>query len=224
MYDVLRANFDAAYEGNRAPFPIYVHRFWLTTKDNAKDLQRFAGGCRPARPCRQRKHAPVLQRRSRCPSRSGAKGCLAASGCLTSCRPPMLCRLCAEQARHLLCHDAAADCLDAAPSARRQAHACQAGLRQSGRRGAGGVVSGAAATSALDLLPQTWHQTPCLFFVLLLILLLSSFYLMLAVLPEHMNGPGGWRQPPAGASRRTVSRRRRIRAHQEQVLEASGVL
>jgi hypothetical protein len=44
VYDVLKANFDAAYEGNRAPFPIFVHKFWLTTDNNAKDLQRFAGG------------------------------------------------------------------------------------------------------------------------------------------------------------------------------------
>jgi hypothetical protein len=76
VYDVLKANFDAAYEGNRAPFPIYVHKFWLTTDDNAEDLQRFAGGWAWAHVPSARSWQQYKQRlccrnynRSRCSSR-----------------------------------------------------------------------------------------------------------------------------------------------------------
>lgn len=41
-YAVLKANFDAAYNGNRAPLPIYVHTPWFTPA-NVADMKRFAG-------------------------------------------------------------------------------------------------------------------------------------------------------------------------------------
>ena len=91
-----------------------------------------------------------------------ARACLAASAVAAS--PPLgplvLCRLCAEQARHLFCHDAAGHCLDAAPSAHRRAHACQAGLRQSGRGGAGITIGSAATLSARPAArcPSHLHQ------------------------------------------------------------------
>lgn len=39
------ANFEAAYNGNRAPFPIFVHTDWLRTGQRIRGLQLFAGGC-----------------------------------------------------------------------------------------------------------------------------------------------------------------------------------
>lgn len=42
--DILKAHFDAAYEGNRAPFPLYVHPFFLREGNNLEQLQEFAGG------------------------------------------------------------------------------------------------------------------------------------------------------------------------------------
>lgn len=44
--DILKANFDAAYSGNRAPFNVYVHPFWLKNKPDGFDpslqqLQQF---------------------------------------------------------------------------------------------------------------------------------------------------------------------------------------
>ncbi|KAI7841427.1 hypothetical protein COHA_004822 [Chlorella ohadii] len=44
VYDVLKANFDATYDGNRSPMPIYIHTPWLTTAHIA-DLKKFAGEC-----------------------------------------------------------------------------------------------------------------------------------------------------------------------------------
>lgn len=44
MFDILKANFDAAYNGNRAPLPIFIHSPWLRQGSNLEDLQRFAGG------------------------------------------------------------------------------------------------------------------------------------------------------------------------------------
>lgn len=46
--DILKANLDAAYAGNRAPLNVYVHPFWLraTSKehgDNLDQLQEFVG-------------------------------------------------------------------------------------------------------------------------------------------------------------------------------------
>lgn len=40
-FDVLKANFDASYAGNRAPFPLFTHSPYL--EDNMGDLQRFIG-------------------------------------------------------------------------------------------------------------------------------------------------------------------------------------
>jgi hypothetical protein len=39
-YDVLKANFDAAYEGNRAPLGVGVHTFWFSP-DRIRDTQKF---------------------------------------------------------------------------------------------------------------------------------------------------------------------------------------
>ncbi|KAL4420561.1 hypothetical protein ABPG75_010217 [Micractinium tetrahymenae] len=38
-YDILKANFDAAYNGNRAPMPVYTHTPWLV--DHVADMQKF---------------------------------------------------------------------------------------------------------------------------------------------------------------------------------------
>ena len=42
VYDILRANFDATYGGNRAPLPIFIHTPWLSL--HVADVQRFVGG------------------------------------------------------------------------------------------------------------------------------------------------------------------------------------
>lgn len=39
-YEILKANFDAAYNGNRAPLPIFIHTPWLG--DNVNDVKKFA--------------------------------------------------------------------------------------------------------------------------------------------------------------------------------------
>lgn len=39
-YDVLVANFDEAYKGNRAPFPVFIHTPWL--EKNRDDMEKFA--------------------------------------------------------------------------------------------------------------------------------------------------------------------------------------
>lgn len=41
VYKILKDNFKAAYEGNRAPFPIFVHTPWLSESEHLKDLKRF---------------------------------------------------------------------------------------------------------------------------------------------------------------------------------------
>ncbi|PSC73088.1 Polysaccharide deacetylase domain-containing [Micractinium conductrix] len=41
-YKILKANFDAAYCGNRAPMPIFIHTPWLVKDDNLKGVQKFA--------------------------------------------------------------------------------------------------------------------------------------------------------------------------------------
>ncbi|KAL4422676.1 hypothetical protein ABPG75_008873 [Micractinium tetrahymenae] len=38
-YDVLVANFDEAYSGNRAPFPVFIHTPWL--EKNRDDMEKF---------------------------------------------------------------------------------------------------------------------------------------------------------------------------------------
>jgi hypothetical protein len=43
-YTVLKQSFDAAYGGNRAPFPIFGHTPWLL--DRKADVKRFLGGWR----------------------------------------------------------------------------------------------------------------------------------------------------------------------------------
>lgn len=45
VYEPLRAAFDAAYGGNRAPLPIFIHTTWVE-KDPGRleELKRFAGG------------------------------------------------------------------------------------------------------------------------------------------------------------------------------------
>ncbi|KAL4451906.1 hypothetical protein ABPG75_007568 [Micractinium tetrahymenae] len=41
VYDILKANFDEAYAGNRAPFPIFIHIYWLKEGDSQEQLKRF---------------------------------------------------------------------------------------------------------------------------------------------------------------------------------------
>lgn len=43
-HEILKANFLAAYNGNRAPMPLYVHSFFLREGDNQRDVERFLGG------------------------------------------------------------------------------------------------------------------------------------------------------------------------------------
>lgn len=43
-YEILKANFDAAYSGSRLPMPLYVHPFFLRAEGNLEDVQRFIGG------------------------------------------------------------------------------------------------------------------------------------------------------------------------------------
>lgn len=47
VYDPLMAAFEAAYKGNRAPVPIFVHTTWVQ-KDPSRleELKQFAGGRR----------------------------------------------------------------------------------------------------------------------------------------------------------------------------------
>ena len=46
MFDILKANFDEAYSGNRAPLPIFIHVYWLKADDNTEQLQKFIGAWR----------------------------------------------------------------------------------------------------------------------------------------------------------------------------------
>jgi hypothetical protein len=43
VFDLLKANFDAAYGGNRAPMPIFIHTPWLAKNRDA--VAAFAGTC-----------------------------------------------------------------------------------------------------------------------------------------------------------------------------------
>lgn len=48
-FDILKANFDAARAGNRAPMPLFVHPFFLRAGANLADVERFIGEApRPA--------------------------------------------------------------------------------------------------------------------------------------------------------------------------------
>ena len=47
VFDILKANFDAAYSGNRAPFPIFIHSPWLREGDRLGELKKFVGGFQP---------------------------------------------------------------------------------------------------------------------------------------------------------------------------------
>ncbi|KAL4421045.1 hypothetical protein ABPG77_007520 [Micractinium sp. CCAP 211/92] len=42
-YSLLKANFDAAYSGNRAPLPIFIHTPWLTSGTNLAGVKKFVG-------------------------------------------------------------------------------------------------------------------------------------------------------------------------------------
>ncbi len=45
VYAPLKAAFDAAYTGNRAPVPIYIHTTWVEKDPKRLDeLKQFAGG------------------------------------------------------------------------------------------------------------------------------------------------------------------------------------
>jgi len=39
----MKLHFDQAYNGKRAPFPVYIHPFWLRDGNNVEQLQAFAG-------------------------------------------------------------------------------------------------------------------------------------------------------------------------------------
>lgn len=41
VFELLKINFDAAYNGNRAPVPIYMHMPWMTQSANQKYVQKF---------------------------------------------------------------------------------------------------------------------------------------------------------------------------------------
>jgi hypothetical protein len=41
VYDILMANFQESYEGNRAPFPLFIHTPWMTRGTHLQQLQRF---------------------------------------------------------------------------------------------------------------------------------------------------------------------------------------
>ncbi|KAL4448990.1 hypothetical protein ABPG77_007707 [Micractinium sp. CCAP 211/92] len=42
VFDILKANFDAAYKGNRAPLPIFIHTPWLERSNHLDRLKDFA--------------------------------------------------------------------------------------------------------------------------------------------------------------------------------------
>jgi hypothetical protein len=46
LYDILMANFRAGYDGNRAPFPIYIHSPWFGSADRQRDMKKFRGELR----------------------------------------------------------------------------------------------------------------------------------------------------------------------------------
>lgn len=41
---MLRDNFDAAYNGNKAPLPVYIDTAWLSENENRRGLVEFIGG------------------------------------------------------------------------------------------------------------------------------------------------------------------------------------
>ncbi|KAL4440382.1 hypothetical protein ABPG75_003383 [Micractinium tetrahymenae] len=41
VFQLLKINFDAAYSGNRAPIPIYMHKPWMVEDSNQKYVQQF---------------------------------------------------------------------------------------------------------------------------------------------------------------------------------------
>ncbi|PRW59662.1 polysaccharide deacetylase [Chlorella sorokiniana] len=41
VFNILKQNFDAAYNGNRAPIPIFIHTPWLANRDQLKGVMRF---------------------------------------------------------------------------------------------------------------------------------------------------------------------------------------
>jgi hypothetical protein len=41
-FRILKSAFDVAYDGNRAPLPIYVHSYWFSNTTVA-DMQQFTG-------------------------------------------------------------------------------------------------------------------------------------------------------------------------------------
>ena len=45
MYEILSKNFAEGYDGNRAPFPIFIHSPWLAEKANLQATQRFISEC-----------------------------------------------------------------------------------------------------------------------------------------------------------------------------------
>lgn len=49
-FEILKSNFLAAYHGDRAPMPLYVHSFFLRHGGNQQDVERFLGAGRLGTP------------------------------------------------------------------------------------------------------------------------------------------------------------------------------
>ena len=136
LYSLLKANFDAAYNGNRAPLPIYVHTPWFAENNNQALLTKFVG---------ERGSDGVA---GRCQGGGDGMGCvcwcmhqllwlpprLTSPSLPPSLPPPPHRRLRAGPTRRLLCDHAPDAGLDAEPHCRGGHHACCAGLRQRGWR------------------------------------------------------------------------------------------
>lgn len=54
LMHVLKSNFDASYNGNRAPFPLFLHAYWHSAANFSDVLARFIGECNRMR-CRCRR-------------------------------------------------------------------------------------------------------------------------------------------------------------------------
>ena len=50
VYNLMKSNFELAYNGNRAPVPLYVHSPWLAEPKNMKDVQKFITWARKEHP------------------------------------------------------------------------------------------------------------------------------------------------------------------------------
>jgi len=81
-YEILKANFLAAYNGNRAPMPVYVHSFFLRAGDNQQDVERFLGGCWRCM-CFDAGRLPAGKR---CTEQGGQQACIVATPPVHLCK------------------------------------------------------------------------------------------------------------------------------------------